>query len=299
MSDTVLQLAALQQRVVQLETKNSKSVRHTKPKAAGKSKSSRKERVSLFTKVNVTGATVKQQRFYSKLKPRHQLLPSLLALINSLATPHKDIYEFGVFTGSRLVEFATVFKGFGNMYGFDSFIGFPTEQAGVYIPNTRWKKGGDSATAALEEWTGRNVTAIGNFIRGRIATLSPTVASRTFFVEGYFNDSLTDALVRSTPFQPALLVDLDCDLYISTIQALRWLLTYRILVPTSIVRYDDWQSKDRNATWGQFGSLWGQALAHHEITREFGLTWRDLGRDTYQLVSIQEADGWKRLRLGR
>ena len=92
------------------------------------------------------------------------------------------------------------------------------------------------------------------------------VAERTHFVKGYFNDSLTDELVRRRRFQPALFVDLDCDLYISTIQAcdlrpcppqpppltlltmsplrsqaLRWLLRHRLIVPSTIVRYDDWQ----------------------------------------------------------
>ena len=244
-----------------------------------------------YAKVRVdNGTTIRQQRFYAKLKPRHQLLPSLLDLVNSLATPQKDIYEFGVFTGSRLVEFASVFQGFGNMFGFDSFIGFPDEVEGVFIPNTRWRKGGDNAQAALD---GQNVTSIANFIRGRIAQASPAVAERTSFVPGYFNDSLTEKLVRRIPFQPALIVDLDCDLYISTVQALRWLLRHRLLVPSSIVRYDDWQAKSFNATWGKFGSLWGQALAHHEVTHEYGLEWRDLGRDTFQLVSIREANGWK------
>lgn len=191
------------------------------------------------------------------------------------------------------MEFASVFKNFGTMHGFDSFIGFPTETEGVFIPNTRWKKGGDSAIAALEE---RNISAIANFIRGRIGAASPEVAARTAFYEGYFNDSLTDNLVRRVPFQPALIVDLDCDLYISTVQALRWLLKHRLLVPTSIVRYDDWQAKSLNATWGKFGSLWGQALAHQEASNEFGLEWRDLGRDTFQLVAIREAEGWKRPR---
>ena len=73
------------------------------------------------------------------------------------------------------------------------------------------------------------------------------------------------------------------------------LLVHRLLVPTSIVRYDDWQSKTNNATWGKHGTLWGQALAHQEISQEFGLQWRDLGRDAYQLVSISEADGWRKL----
>ena len=55
---------------------------------------------------------------------------------------------------------------------------------------------------------------------------------------GFFNETLTVALALSA--KPALYVDLNCDLFTSTRDAYRWLLTHRLLQPGTIVGYDDW-----------------------------------------------------------
>ena len=81
------QMAQMQQELKQLKAKNEQLERKAKASAVTRRHGKK------FATVNVTGTTIKQQRFYSKLKARHQLLPSLLALVNSLATPNKDIYE--------------------------------------------------------------------------------------------------------------------------------------------------------------------------------------------------------------
>lgn len=75
------------------------------------------EMSSFGSKYSKGGGRDVQRPFYRKLKPRHQLLPSLLALVNALASPQLDVYEFGVFTGSRMVEFASKFKNFGTLWG--------------------------------------------------------------------------------------------------------------------------------------------------------------------------------------
>ena len=140
-----------------------------------------------------------------------------------------------------MVEFASKLQGFGKLWGFDSFIGFPDETTGVHLPTSRWKAGGDSASDALG--LERNFSAIYSFIKGNMEKAGGAAAMRarrTYFVPGYYNESLTEELYSTGGFQPALLVDLDCDLYISTIQALEWLFKHRILRVESVVRYDDW-----------------------------------------------------------
>ena len=82
------QMAKMEEELKQLKAKNEQLERRVKVTAAVSRRRDKK-----YASVNVTGTTIKQQRFYAKLKPRHQLLPSLLALVNSLATPSKDIYE--------------------------------------------------------------------------------------------------------------------------------------------------------------------------------------------------------------
>ena len=138
-------------------------------------------------------------------------------------------------------------------------------------------------------------------------------ARRTYFVPGYYNESLTEELYSTGGFQPALLVDLDCDLYISTIQALEWLFKHRILRVESVVRYDDWPHprSAASSSGGGGGSaaaaagrrlqglrskvdpsspirkdLWGQALAHAEITYKYRVVFKHLGRDAFQIKAI-------------
>ena len=89
-----------------------------------------------------------------------------MQLLSKRASKHQDIYEFGVYTGSRMREFATSIKGFGHMWGFDSFTGFPNEDAGVWVPSRHWAKGGDSASDALKLWdTSELLASIRHHIR--------------------------------------------------------------------------------------------------------------------------------------
>ena len=78
------------------------------------------------------------------------------------------------------------------------------------------------------------------------------------------------------------LVDLDCDLYSSTMDALSWLMRHRLLVPTTIVRYDDWGN---TAAAGS-----PQAAAHAHASKRWGLEWRPLGGTrsgrAFQLLSL-------------
>ena len=89
--------------------------------------------------------------------------------------------------------------------------------------------------------------------------------------------------------------------YVSTIDALNWLLKHKLLVPTSIVRYDDWPHQrvasasasiagmNETRPVGAPPKLWGQSLAHEEMTQKYGLVWEHLGRDAFQLKSVGSA----------
>ena len=54
-------------------------------------------------------------------------------LANELATPARDVYEFGVYTGGSMRGLARSIKGYGTLYGFDSFQGVPEETAGLQL----------------------------------------------------------------------------------------------------------------------------------------------------------------------
>jgi hypothetical protein len=211
----------------------------------------------------------------------------LLDLLRKRANKHKDIYEFGVYTGSRMREFATKIKGFGHMYGFDSFTGFPNEATGLWVPSRHWAQGGDSASDALKLWDASTLLQnLRSYIR----------YEETSFIVGYYNESLTRELRASKPFKPALLVDLDCDLYISTVQALNWMFQSGLIVPETLVRYDDWTGNKTNSAKEQAyfrrrgieapPEVWGQMKAHIEATDAFQVEWKRLNRKVFEVVSI-------------
>ena len=66
--------------------------------------------------------------------------------------------------------------------------------------------------------------------------------------------------------RPALLVDIDCDIYEGTLEGLEFLFKGGLLLPGySTVYYDDWQSEAH-----------GEAKAHHQLARKHGAVWRNL-----------------------
>ena len=72
--------------------------------------------------------------------------------------------------------------------------------------------------------------------------ITSTGFKRIKFVRGFYNESLTSILAQR--IWPALYIDMDCDLHSSTMQALAWVLTQRLLsrhasTPTGCF-YDDW-----------------------------------------------------------
>ena len=195
---------------------------------------------------------------------------------------HNDLYQFGVFQGASMRDVAQAFRkanaNFSRMWGFDSFQGLPAESANVGDPAERMDKLGLQAHRGLPRkradgdynyfaktfWFPgaldmRKVFGSDDFLV-IVDKVSRRIGDpRLEFVRGFFNESLTAATFRLLPFRPARYVDIDVDLYSSTIQVLEWLLTSRILVPGTVIYYDDWSS----------GGPQGNQKAHQETFEKF------------------------------
>lgn len=161
------------------------------------------------------------------------------------AREHKDdigdYYEFGLFRGRTFLHAQKTCEQLGiektAFYGFDSFCGLP----------------------AVDE----SEAGDGRFFEGQFAASRKEVEkhltahgmdwSRASLMEGYFEDTLTSALKASLPRRSAGVVLLDCDLYSSTIVALRWL--DDMLLDGSIVLFDDWDSYGDSEELGQQRAL--------------------------------------------
>ena len=99
----------------------------------------------------------------------------------------------------------------------------------------------------------------------RMKSLEHGTFNRIRMVPGFYNTSLTAEVARSA--LPALYVDFNCDLFVSTVQAQRWMFEHRLLRPGAIISYDDWF----NAPFGA-----GESLAHMEVANEFKVEYKHL-----------------------
>ena len=94
------------------------------------------------------------------------------------------------------------------------------------------------------------------------------------FVRGFYNESLRPHLIQKLRMMPPLIVDLDCDLYVSSMPALRFLLDSKLLVPGVYLYMDDVSKAHWEARHEPTATHMAKAFA--EITTEYGITWRHL-----------------------
>ena len=189
-----------------------------------------------------------------------------------------DLYEFGVYTGGGLrmwlrmmqnegLEFA------GSIWGFDSFEGMPSEdlkfKSKLRQRDKGWLEGGLNAAEQMgvSDWT--------MLCRTLIKNIGYAHAERAHLIRGFYNESLASGrrLARRWRMKPALLVDLDCDLYTSSAQALRFVLDAGVLLPGSYVYLDDimpWVWRQTKA------AALEQKLAFEELTHEYQLLWDEV-----------------------
>ena len=195
--------------------------------------------------------------------------------ISRTATPATpDIYAFGVYTGSGMWKLAHSIKFAGHLWGFDSFQGIPEEQdpresERNFKQNKHFRMGGYSAADALGDWNATRLMA-------RIVKRISAPKNNVTLIRGYFNESLTPTLAAQRGMRPALLVDIDVDIYTSTYQALEWMIKRNLVVPGTYVRYDDWPRRPAAAGPAKGTLNYGQALAHHELTAKYGIKWSQL-----------------------
>jgi O-methyltransferase len=197
---------------------------------------------------------------YHRMKPDFRTLsPGAPAAIrNALAPPMNDAdarafsgdyYEFGLFRGGTFLAayHSIVALELSNMhmYGFDSFEGLPAPATSIDAVDSRFFEGQFACSRSEVE---HNLAEHGMDM------------SRATLIEGFYEESLTEALHAAHPFRPASLVFFDCDYYSSTILALRWMDRY--IRPGTALIFDDWFSYGDDSELGQ-----QKAMAEWRATR--------------------------------
>ena len=162
----------------------------------------------------------------------------------------RDIYTFGVYTGASLKFW---FDGFdalkirtGPHWGFDSF-------EGARAPRLHDEK--KILDHVGEMW-----------------------APDTRLIKGFFSDSLTPTLKAEKGMKPALLIDVDVDLYISCMQCMDWMFANGLIVPGTVVYYDDVSIVKADAG--------GELKAHEELTAKWKVEWRKIHDSCWEVASI-------------
>jgi hypothetical protein len=184
------------------------------------------------------------------------------AVVKYLADNKVDLkgklnYQFGIFTGTTLVFIYEMFRKYGldveGILAFDSFEGLPDEQPGV-PRNEIWNR---------HEFNMKYVfgTQSIDAIIAKIEAELPDHGIPIRWYAGYFSEVLTPAFLKAHPPMPAFWVDLDVDLYISAKQVLEYMLEHKLILPGTVISYDDWGGTEEYKG--------GESLAHKEACERF------------------------------
>jgi hypothetical protein len=178
----------------------------------------------MVQEANRTWSNVHHKVFRRYTMRWHDVLPFILSAMRShcVAPPGDDVYVFGVAIGEGLPMLHQIFPT-SRLFGFDSFKGLPSEQ---------------HAGSRIAGW------GEGKFHNTRL-DLNKLVRDsggeeRVRLVSGFFNESLSPALVGREAMRPARYVDIDCDLHVSSVDALGWLFANGLVRVGTLIGYDDW-----------------------------------------------------------
>lgn len=204
---------------------------------------------------------------------------TMTGLPNRDFRPHSDgdLYQFGVASGRTLKKLLRIYNR--TSWGFDSFVGLPTESKGESIlmhktaPALSWQAGAFSS-------------------RGRIPTKWDFSGHDVHFISGMYNMSLTGDLPIRRNMRPAVLIDIDTDLYSSAFEALIFMFASKLVVPGTVITYDDWWAIPCVANSGYVLSM-GEAKAHAQIARRYRVVFRCICGPCQPKKSKNQSNGWR------
>jgi O-methyltransferase len=148
-----------------------------------------------------------------------------------------DYYEFGLYRGYSFwsAQKSANLLGLNQVrfLGFDSFQGLPKLE------------GIDAETAEFNE---RDYAASMEEVKWYLEKYGVDW-SRSFLIEGYYDDSLQDGLKSKLEMKPVMVALIDCDLYGSTVSVLDFL--DNLLQDGSILMFDDWNCFNKSDDKGE------------------------------------------------
>lgn len=147
------------------------------------------------------------------------------------------VYEFGVFTGDSMIaiqqEYDKADLQIDMFYGLDSFEGLPKEKN---EPN--WQPGcWDEGCFNSQEYFAAN--GVDDCMIKLYEKLTPHLGTKFELIPGFYSESLDKTLISRYNMGVAHYVDIDVDIYTSTVEVLDFLLQNKLMQPGTIVGFDD------------------------------------------------------------
>lgn len=180
-----------------------------------------------------------------------------------------DIYEFGVFRGDSMVELSALFNKHkihvNKFHGFDVFSGMPKETAEPIFQES-WDPDilPDEFNVMSYDETLKTPEECAEVVREKAQHVldmgnNPTKVN---VVAGLVEETLS----KQEDLKPAFYVDFDLDIYSPTKYAFNYLMENKLIVPGTIIGYDDWGGTP------EFDDFkYGESRAHKEIIDEWGI----------------------------
>lgn len=166
----------------------------------------------------------------------------------------RTVYEFGVYKGDSLdfiMRYFSKKKVYPNcVYGFDSFEGLPEEKNDKHNYNA-WIKGAFNASKDLSLTPDAAAIGIQQKLKNKFKYDNLSLI-KTWFCNIKYDERM----------KVASLINIDCDTYTSTCEALTFLLTHNLIDEKSIIRFDDWG--------GTPEFLGGESKALSDVCEKFG-----------------------------
>lgn len=170
-------------------------------------------------------------KFFHGFKPASK--DTVLAIEKAFADAKKsgvltkgDYFEFGVFKGYSIYsaqKLADKYSPNMRLFGFDSFAGLPE------LENNDLKNEFFTGQFAYsKENVARNIKNNGGDMK------------KILLIEGYFSNTLKDKVKKQYSIKKASIINIDCDLYSSTVDVLAFIKP--LLLKNTIILFDDWFS---------------------------------------------------------
>lgn len=158
-----------------------------------------------------------------------------------------DAHEYGVYRGEATQLIDNMFYGHQfpvrKIFGFDSFEGLPAEDS--------------------------NVERFYLFNKGMFADVGPNLyplRSNGHYVKCWFNE-LNENTVKDLDLKPICFAHIDGDLYISAVQSLTFLFENNLIIPGTVLAFDEFKSTSTLESGGE-SKAWFEICDKYKVEAE-------------------------------